>query len=146
MEYAEGLAMLANPFTAALAPGHFAAAAAYGTAAAAAGAIGVGTGLAARAFGGGAGGSSKSATGAFVQTTQGRTSSGNGGSLYSGTDSGNSSNNNRTIDEARFRQTNVTHTVNIAVQSNDSHIANVVQENINNRGGIHGLILKVVDP
>jgi hypothetical protein len=103
--------------------------------------------LASRAFGGGAGGSSKSATGAFVQTTQGRTSSGSGGgSLYSGTDSGNSSNNNRTIDEARFRQTNVTHTVNIAVQSNDSHIANVVQENINNRGGIHGLILKVVDP
>lgn len=51
MQYAEGVALAANPFTAYLAPGHFAAATAYGVAAAAAGAVGLGTGLASRAFG-----------------------------------------------------------------------------------------------
>ncbi len=70
-EIAEGYAMLANPFTAALAPGHFAAAAAYGTVAAAAGAVGVGLGLASRAFG------QQTATGANNPATGGVTG-GNG--------------------------------------------------------------------
>jgi hypothetical protein len=64
MEYAEGVAMAANPFTAWLAPGHFAAAKAYGVAAAAAGAFAFGTGLGARALGGGSGFSGETSAGA----------------------------------------------------------------------------------
>lgn len=49
-QVAEGLAMAANPFTAHLAAGHFAAAKAYGVVAAIAGGIGVGAALGSRAF------------------------------------------------------------------------------------------------
>jgi hypothetical protein len=59
MEYAEGVAMAANPVRAWLAPGHLAAAKAYGVAAA--GAFAFGTGLGARALGGGGGFSGETA-------------------------------------------------------------------------------------
>ena len=49
-ELAEGYAALANPFTAALAPMHFAAAKTYGLVAAAAGIAGIGLGVTSRAF------------------------------------------------------------------------------------------------
>ncbi len=75
-ELAEGYAMLANPFTAALAPGHFAAAAAYGTVAAAAGAVGVGLGLASRALGGGA--TAGESRGGFGSAGNGEQTSGRG--------------------------------------------------------------------
>ncbi len=51
-EYAMGIAALANPFTAWLAPGHFAAATAHGVAAAAYGALGVGAAIGGRAIAG----------------------------------------------------------------------------------------------
>lgn len=66
---AEGLAAAANPFTAWMAPGYFAAAKAYFVTAAIAGAAGIALGLGARAAGGGG----KSAQGAFAQQTSGTT-------------------------------------------------------------------------
>jgi hypothetical protein len=146
MEVAAGFASLAI-FDVVGASNHFAAATAYGVAAAAAGAIGVGTGLASRAFGGGAGGSSKSATGAFVQTTQGRTSSGSGGSYYSG--ASNDEKSNRLFEENRFRQqqnvtpTEVIHKHELTVPS--GFIVKEISSNINNRGELHGLIIKTAE-
>lgn len=84
MEYATGLAMAANPFTAALASGHFLAATAYAHTAAVAGVFAVGTGLASRAFGGGGGAASSS----FKQQTAPGAATGaagkSGGGAYSG--------------------------------------------------------------
>ena len=71
-EYAEGLALAANPLTAALAPGHFVAAKAYGAVALAAGIAGAGLGAASRAF------DKETATGKDNPSTGGFISNGGG--------------------------------------------------------------------
>jgi hypothetical protein len=150
MQYAEGLALAANPFTAALAPGHFAAASAYGIAAAAAGAVGLGTGLAARAFGGSTGGSAGSksferqtSSGAATGVDPNRTGggSGEGGSAYSG-----STGEARIQEDLRNRapqQVVQRHELTLRVPS--GWAASAFVEDFNNRGSVHGLITKVVE-
>ncbi len=138
-QLAEGFASLF--FNPAAAASHFTAAALYGS-------LALGAGIAGRALaGGGQKGSqafaSQTSSGT-ITTTQGRTAGSGGGSYYSAAnDDGEKK--SRLFEENRIRQTSP-QVIELHVKSNDSHIANVVQENINNRGGIHGLILKVVDP
>jgi hypothetical protein len=150
-EYAEGIAAAANPFTAALAPGHFAAAAAYGVAAAAAGAVGIGTGLLSRAVGGKGGGSSSGGSRAFAAQTSFRSGSGSTtneiqrGSGTTATTYSSYGDKINSIGEGRNQPQVVEYRHTIQVEARDDRIVRIVSDNITGRGELHGLVIKTID-
>jgi hypothetical protein len=139
MQYAEGLALAANPFTAALAPGHFAAAAAYGVAAAAAGAVGIGTGLLARAAGGGSGSASSSA---FKQSTASGAATGTNGETV---DRNKAVIREENRNQAPQQAQTVVHKHEVTVRAPRGFVVNEFIEDFRSLGDTHGLIMKVVE-
>ncbi len=143
MEYATGLAMAANPFTAALAPGHFLAAKAYGAAALAAAAVGVGSGIASRAFGGGGSGSASSS--AFKQSTANNS--------LSETRTSREKEERVITEEERNQRNEATAAHNRAQVIRHEHyvtldrglIVREVGDNIRNRGDLHGLVIRTAE-
>jgi hypothetical protein len=130
-EVAEGMAAAANPFTAWMAPMHFAAAKMYGTVAAYAGIAGAGLAAAGRMAGGG-----NSASSAFKQQTSG------GNYDFRKTDAAKDSG-PRTYEEDRFRRQEVTHQVNIKLDR--GMIGQHVVEDFKNAGPVRGLLLNLIE-
>ncbi len=141
MELAYGFAAL-TPWGAAIYGSptlHFKAAALMGSVAAIAGAAG--RIAAGNSFQSGAGGSAASSS--FKQQTA-------SGNFDFRTDPNNSSGNDRdkvaVREEDRFRRPQeVVHKHVVEIQTKDSHIVNTVQDNIDNRGQLHGLLIKYVE-
>jgi len=115
-------------------------------------ALAIGTGVAGRALASSSGmfrgdGASeafkqqtKTGAGGAIQGDAGRSGSGNGGGYYTG---GNPNNKPNILNEDRNSSPQIVeHRHVVVVESRDSHILRVVQENVNNRGDLHGLILK----
>ncbi len=144
MEYATGLAMAANPFTAGLAGAHFAAATAYGVTAAAAAAVGVGSGLASRAFGGGTGSGSASSS-AFKQSTANNS--------LSETRTSREKEERVITEEERNQRNEATAAHNRQQVIRHEHyvtldrglIVREVGDNIRNRGDLHGLVIRTAE-
>ncbi len=135
MQYAEGVALAANPFTAALAPGHFAAASAYAATAAAAAAVGVGTGLLARAAGGGSGSASSSA---FKQSTASGSATGTNGETVD---------RNKAVirEEPRNSRQEVVHRNEVVIKLQPGLVAQEFLNDFRNLGDTHGAILRLVE-
>lgn len=114
-EYAIGVSLASNPFTAPLAPPHFAAATAHGTAAAAYAALGLGAGVLGRFAAGGA----------FQQGSSGAGGSGSGssGSGSSSGSSGGSSNNQGNSMTLGSQRQEVIHKVVVTIKTERGFIA-----------------------
>ncbi len=130
-QVAEGMAAAANPFTAWMAPMHFAAAKMYGTVAAYAGVAGAGLAIAGRAAGGG-----NSASSAFKQQTSGDNYD------FRKTDEAKDTR-PRSYEEDRFRRQEVTHSVNIKLDR--GMIGQHVVDDFKNAGPVRGLLINLVE-
>jgi len=149
-ELAQGLAMLAlayfgfHPKAAISATEHFAAAAIFGTVAGVSAVVG--RGVAGDSFKQNSSSSFNQQTSSgAISTTQGRTGSSNGGTAYSGATSSDST---RISEENRnnsSRQNEVIHKHEIKLTMDKGVIVQEVSKNINDRGALHGLIIKTAD-